>query len=124
MGFLTHFLLQNIKKNAEGPSRDIEKFSKKTKIENFESVTVPKKVKRATLRDFSNIHSVPNFEKMKGSLWCNQRIWKKSPIVPKKIKVKNNQDNQSGDPLSVSKVLDVGFVLDKFLTFPACFGHP
>ena len=54
------------------------------------SVTVPKNVKGGTLWDFLTSIVLQNIETNEGeTLWWNPKNFKKSRIVPKKIRVKN-----------------------------------
>ena len=82
------------------------------------SVTVPKNVKGEILWDFLTSIVLQNIETNEGeTLWWNPKNFKKSRIVPKKIRVKYTKGGTY-----VFEVLDVDvFVLDEFLAFRVCF---
>ena len=58
----------------------------------FNSATVAKNVKGGTLQDFLTSILLQNIETNEGeALWCNPKIFKKSRIVPKQIRVNNTK---------------------------------
>ena len=106
-------------KKIKGDPWEIFKISeKKIKMRFLNSVTVPKNVKGGTLWDFLTSIVLQNIFKNEGeTLWWNPKSFKKSRIVPKKIRVKNTKGSY------VIEVLDVDvFVLDEVLAVRVCFG--
>ena len=111
-------LVAKYEKIKFGPLGDFAKFPKKMRFLNI--VTVPKNVKGG-LRDFFTSIVLQNIETNEGeTLWWNPKNFKKSRMVPKKMRVKNTKGG-----CNVFEVLDVNvFVLDEFLAFRVCFGRP
>ena len=84
------------------------------------SVAVPKNVKGGTLWDFLTSIVLQNIETNEGeTLWCNQKNFKKSRIVPKKIRVKNTK----GGILCFRGSGRRCFCFEEVLVFRVCFGR-
>ena len=110
------------KKIEDGPLGDFKNHRKKILEMRFlNSVTLPKNVKGDAL-GFFDIHCVAKYRNQRRGdpLVESKRNFKKSYIVPKKIRVKNTEGGSY-----VFEVLNVYvFVLDEVLAFRVCFGRP